>query len=47
MLWFVSSDIHSFYDEWQKALVDSGFDNSNNMHGIIVCGDLLPKTGSW
>lgn len=43
MIWFVSSDIHSFYDEWQIALEEAGFEEDNDMHGIIVCGDLFDR----
>ena len=41
MKYFVSSDIHGFYDEWQKSLKDNGFDINNPCHKIIVCGDLF------
>lgn len=40
---FVASDIHSFYDEWMKALTEAGFDINNEDHIIVVCGDLLDR----
>lgn len=40
---FVSSDIHSFYTEYKKALDDAGFDISNPEHGIIICGDIFDR----
>lgn len=40
---FVSSDIHSFYTQWMKALKTTGFDKSNKDHIIVVCGDLLDR----
>ena len=43
MKYFVSSDIHGFYDEWQKSLKDNGFDMNNPCHKIIVCGDLFDR----
>ena len=43
MKYFVSSDIHGFYDEWIKALSDKGFDIKNPNHKIIVCGDLFDR----
>ena len=43
MKYFISADIHGFYDEWQTALRDSGFDISNPKHKIIVCGDLFDR----
>ena len=41
--YFVSSDIHGFYDEWMKALKDAGFDIANDNHKIIVCDDLFDR----
>ena len=43
MKYFVSSDIHGFFDEWQKALKDKGFDIDNPEHKIIICGDLFDR----
>lgn len=43
MKYFVSSDIHGFYDEWMIALTDKGFDILNLDHKIIVCGDLFDR----
>ena len=41
--YFIASDIHSFYDEWMKALADKGFDINNENHTIVVLGDLLDR----
>ncbi len=35
MKYFVSGDIHGFYDEWQNALKDKGFNLDNSEHKII------------
>ena len=43
MKYFVSSDIHGFFDEWQDALNKIGFDIDNPDHKIIVCGDLFDR----
>lgn len=43
MKYFVSADIHGFYDEWQAALKEKGFDINNLEHKIIVCGDLFDR----
>ena len=43
MKYFVSGDIHGFYDEWQNALKDKGFDLNNPKHKIILCGDLFDR----
>jgi len=42
---FVASDIHGFFTEWQDALKEKGFDANNPEHIIIVCGDLLDRGG--
>ena len=43
MKYFVSADIHSFYDEWIEALKEKQFDINNPDHMIIVCGDLFDR----
>lgn len=40
---FVCSDIHSGYTPWMKALNETGFDENNPDHKIIVCGDLFDR----
>lgn len=41
--YFISSDIHSFFDEWQKALKRKGFDVNNKDHVIVVVGDIFDR----
>lgn len=41
--YFVVSDIHSFWEEFKKALLDNGFDVNNPEHTLIVCGDLFDR----
>lgn len=43
MKYFVSADIHGFFDEWMTALKEKGFDIKNSNHKIIVCGDLFDR----
>ena len=43
MKYFISSDIHGFFNEWQNALKDKGFDLNNPEHKIILCGDLFDR----
>ena len=43
MKYFVSSDIHGFYDEWILALKNKGFDIKNPNHKIIICGDIFDR----
>jgi predicted phosphodiesterase len=40
---FVTSDIHSYYDELMGALNDAGFDENNDQHWLIVCGDCFDR----
>lgn len=41
--YFISSDIHSFYDEWVLALEENGFDINNPEHVIVVVGDIFDR----
>ena len=41
--YFVSSDIHGFFDEWMKALNEAGFDKNNPNHILIVLGDIFDR----
>jgi len=43
MKYFVSADIHSFYDEWIDALNEKQFNINDPEHMIIVCGDLFDR----
>ena len=43
MKYFVSADIHGYFDEWQTALKEKGFDINNPEHKIIICGDLFDR----
>ena len=36
---FCVSDIHGFYNEFKKALDAAGFDENNEDHWLITCGD--------
>jgi serine/threonine protein phosphatase 1 len=40
---FVTSDIHSYYTELIRALIDAGFDESNEEHYLVVCGDCFDR----
>lgn len=40
---FVTSDIHSFYTPFKKALDKAGFDPNNEEHWLIVCGDCFDR----
>ena len=40
---FVTSDIHSFYEPFIKALDEAGFDPNNEEHWLIVCGDCFDR----
>lgn len=43
MKFFVSSDIHSAYTPWIKALNEAGFDKGNPDHMLVVCGDMFDR----
>ena len=40
---FVTSDIHSFYTPFKQALDKSGFDQNNEEHWLVVCGDCYDR----
>lgn len=40
---FVVSDVHSYYDEMKNALDRAGFDQENEEHWLISCGDALDR----
>lgn len=40
---FVSSDIHSAYTPWMKALNQAGFNENKYSHKLIVCGDTFDR----
>lgn len=41
--YYVASDIHGFFSEWMMALKDNGFDENNQEHIIILCGDIIDR----
>ncbi len=43
MKYFVTADIHGFYDEFITALSNAGFDIKNDTHKIIICGDVFDR----
>lgn len=43
MKYFVSADVHGFYNEWLAALKQKKFDIDNPEHKLIVCGDLFDR----
>lgn len=43
MRYFVTADIHGYFDEFIKALNEKGFDPHNSNHRLIICGDLLDR----
>ena len=43
MKYFISSDIHSYYDLWMEQLNIKGYNKDNPDHFLIVCGDLFDR----
>lgn len=41
--YFVTSDVHGFYDELMLALSSAGWEQDNPNHIFISCGDLLDR----
>lgn len=41
--WFVTSDIHGFYNEFINGLNKAGFDIDNPEHILIICGDIFDR----
>ena len=42
-IFFVVSDVHSYFDEMMIALSKADFDINNNNHIFVSCGDLLDR----
>lgn len=40
---FVASDIHGYFNQWQAALRDAGWEEDNENHVLMVLGDLLDR----
>jgi predicted phosphodiesterase len=41
--YFVTSDIHSFFTPFKKALDEAGFDISNKNHILLILGDVFDR----
>ena len=41
MKYFITSDIHSFYDEFIEALKRAGYDKNNKDHTLRICEDIF------
>lgn len=41
--YFVTADIHSYFDIFKKELYKQGFDLNNENHYLIICGDLFDR----
>jgi serine/threonine protein phosphatase 1 len=41
--YFVTSDIHSFFDVFYQELLNNGFEIDNPDHKLILCGDLFDR----
>lgn len=41
--YFITSDVHSFFDQLMVALSEKGFDKDNNDHIFCICGDLFDR----
>lgn len=41
--YFVSGDIHSYFENWMLYLEHAGFERANPEHKIVICGDLFDR----
>ena len=41
--YFITSDVHGFFDELMVALNSKGFDGNNSDHKLIILGDLFDR----
>ncbi len=41
--YFVTSDVHSFFDAFYQELLNNGFETDNPDHKLILCGDLFDR----
>lgn len=42
-IYFVCSDIHSFFQQFKNALRKAGFRKTNPAHHLIICGDIFDR----
>ena len=40
---FVTSDIHGYFDIFIKELTSAGFDKNDENHWLVVCGDCFDR----
>lgn len=45
MKYYVISDVHGFYTEMIKALIEKGFFEDTELHKLILCGDMMDRGG--
>ena len=43
MKYYVTADVHSYYDELMTALTEKGFFEEQTPHKLIICGDLFDR----
>ena len=43
MKYYVTADIHGFFDEFKIALEETGFFTDTEPHKLIICGDLFDR----
>ena len=43
MKYYITTDIHGFYDEFISSLKEKGFFNDTTPHKLIICGDLFDR----
>lgn len=43
MKYFVTSDVHSFFNEMHNELYKAGFEEFNPDHKLVICGDIFDR----
>ncbi len=43
MKYFITSDVHSYFNELMASLKEKGFEIDNKEHKLVVCGDLFDR----
>lgn len=41
--YFITSDIHGYFDIFYKKLIEIGFDEQNPDHILVICGDIFDR----
>ena len=43
MRYYVTADVHGYFDELKKALAERGYFADAEPHKLVICGDLYDR----